>query len=395
MKTLSLVLGVVLLAACVGDEVSVSTTIGQPVTTTSTVAPSTAQVTPTTAAPPTTVATPITVPPPGFPQQPEATPWPTQDWATADLPQGIDAEVIDTATEAAFNDGGTDRLRGVVVVHGGEMVYERYSPNPVDGPDEVMPAFSIAKSITSAIIGTLVRDGRLSLDEPAPVPEWHQDPSDPRGEITLEQMLHMSTGMDWEDGLDPGTTMSEMVSTDDMAAYAAAQQPTWAPGERFEYNTGTTTLLARMIGDTLELDPGGVRQYLETELFDKLGMDPVRTEFDAAGTWLGGFSADTTAPDYAKFGLLYLRGGVWEGEQILPVDWVEFSRTPSPANPEYGAHWWLDLERPGVMYAVGVRGQTITVDPAHDLVIVQLATVGGPMILDHTEAILRAFEVAG
>jgi CubicO group peptidase (beta-lactamase class C family) len=120
-------------------------------------------------------------------------------------------------------------------------------------------------------------------------------------------------------------------------------------------------------------------------------MDPVRTEFDEAGTWLGGFSADTTARDYAKLGLLYLRGGLWDGEQVLPADWVEYSRTPSPANPEYGAHWWLDLERPGVSYAVGARGQVVTVDPARDLVIVQLATVGGPLILDHTEAILAAF----
>jgi CubicO group peptidase (beta-lactamase class C family) len=304
----------------------------------------------------------------------------------------VDGSTIDAATEIAFNDGGTDRLRAVIIVHGGVIVYERYSPSPVDGPDEIMPAFSIAKSVTSAIIGTLVRDGLLEVDEPAPVPEWHEDPGDPRGEITLEHMLHMSTGMPWEDGLEPGTTMSEMVATDDMAAYAAAQQPTWSPGEHFEYNTGTTILLARMVGDVIEADdPSAVRAYLEAELFDRLGMDPVRTEFDEAGTWLGGFSADTTARDYAKLGLLYLRGGLWDGEQVLPADWVEYSRTPSPANPEYGAHWWLDLERPGVSYAVGARGQVVTVDPARDLVIVQLATVGGPLILDHTEAILAAF----
>jgi CubicO group peptidase (beta-lactamase class C family) len=329
---------------------------------------------------------------PAFPHQPEGVPWPTQEWATADLPDGVDGSTIDAATEIAFNDGGTDRLRAVIIVHGGMIVYERYSASPADGPDEIMPAFSIAKSVTSAIIGTLVRDGLLEVDEPAPVPEWHEDPGDPRGEITLEHMLHMSTGMPWEDGLEPGTTMSEMVATDDMAAYAAAQQSTWSPGEQFEYNTGTTTLLARMVGDVIEADdPSAVRAYLETELFDRLGMDPVRTEFDEAGTWLGGFSADTTARDYANLGLLYLRGGLWDGEQVLPADWVEYSRTPSPANPEYGAHWWLDPERPGVSYAVGARGQAITVDPAHDLVIVQLATVGGPLILDHTEAILAAF----
>jgi CubicO group peptidase (beta-lactamase class C family) len=111
----------------------------------------------------------------------------------------------------------------VVIVHGGAIVYERYSPNPNDGPNEVMPSFSIAKSITSAMIGILVRDGRLDIDEPAPVPAWHEDPDDPRAAITVEQMLHMSTGMEWEEDFSKeGTTMSEMVASDDMAAYAAA-----------------------------------------------------------------------------------------------------------------------------------------------------------------------------
>lgn len=369
-----------------------STTLGPATTTVDpsrTVDPST---TTTAAVISTTTAEPTTsTPTPEFPDQPQGVPWPTDEWAEAELPESVDGSVIDEATDVAFNDGGTDRLRAVVIVHGGAIVYERYSPNDIDGPEEVMPAFSIAKSITSAVIGTLVRDGRLAVDDPAPVPEWHEHQADLRASITLEHMLHMSTGMDWQDGLDPGTTMSEMVATDDMAAYAAAQQPTWRPGERFEYNTGTTTLLARMVGDTIDADPAGVRSYLETELFDRIGMDPVRTEFDPAGTWLGGFSADTTARDYAKFGLLFLRGGNWDGEQVLSEDWIEYSRTPSPANPEYGAHWWLDPDRPGVMYAVGVRGQTITIDPANDLLIVQLATVGGPLILDHTEAIFDAF----
>jgi CubicO group peptidase (beta-lactamase class C family) len=163
------------------------------------------------------------------------------------------------------------------------------------------------------------------------------------------------------------------------------------PGETFDYNTGTTILLARILGDEIGGDAADTRAFLEEELFNKIGMDPVHTSFDAAGTWVGGFSADSTARDFAKFGLLYLRGGHWDGEQILPEEWVEFTRAPSPANPEYGAQWWLDLERPGVSYAIGLDGQVITVDPAHDLVIVQLSTVGGPLVLDHTEAILDAF----
>jgi CubicO group peptidase (beta-lactamase class C family) len=282
-------------------------------------------------------------------------------------------------------------VRAVVIVHGGAIVYERYSPHPDDGPGVVMPSYSIAKSVTSAAIGILVNEGRLEVDEPAPVPEWHTDPDDPRAEITLADMLHMATGMPWSDDFTKeGTNMHVMVRSDDAGAYAAAQVPTGPPGTRFTYNSGTSVLLARMVGDAVGEGPTDTRAFLDEELFDPIGIDPV-TEFDPAGTWLGAFSADATARDFARFGLLYLRGGAWDGERILDEDWVELSRTPSPANPEYGAQWWLDAERPGVFYAIGIRGQVITVDPAHDLVIVQLSTAGGSVPLEQTEAILDAF----
>jgi CubicO group peptidase (beta-lactamase class C family) len=186
-----------------------------------------------------------------------------------------------------------------------------------------------------------------------------------------------------------------MVRSDDAAAYAAALHPTAAPGERFDYSSGTTTLLARIIGEEVGDSPADTRGFLEDELFDKLGMAPVETEFDRAGTWQGAYSADTTARSYAKFGLLYLRGGEWDGEQVLPEDWVDFTRTPSPADREYGAQFWLDPARPEVSYAVGILGNVITIDPAHDLVIVQLSTVAGDLPLDHTEAILGAFAALG
>jgi len=279
-----------------------------------------------------------------------------------------------------------------VVVHDGAIVYERYSPNPADGAAVIMPSYSVAKSVTSAAIGVLARDGKLDIEERAPVPEWH-GPDDPRAEITVEQMLHMATGMPWEDDFTrAGTDMYELVRRDDAAAYAAAQEPTWRPGERFEYNTGTSVLLARIVGEAVGGTPQRTRAFLDEELFDVIGMAPVETKFDRTGTWLGGFSADSTARGYAKLGLLYLRGGTWDGHEVLPEAWVERTRTPSPSNPEYGLHWWLDAERPGVLYAIGIRGQIITVDPAHDLVIVQLSTVGGDRPLAQTEAILAAFE---
>ena len=343
----------------------------------------------------TTTTTAAVEPPGDFPPQPDGVPWPTDEWATAAWPAGVDKAVVDAATDTAFADGAEERVRATVIVHGGAIVYERYSPHPSDGPGEVMPSYSMAKAVTSAMIGILVRDGRLDIDEPAAVPEWHEDPDDRRAALTVRHMLHMATGMPWDDGfMNEGSEMYEMVREDDAAAYAAAIPATADAGERFDYSSGTTTLLARILGEEVGDGPDGVRAFLDTELFDKLGMDPVTTKFDAAGTWQGAYSADTTAQDYAKLGLLYLRGGEWDGEQVLPQDWVEFTRTPSPAEPEYGAQFWLDPLRPEVSYAVGIRGNVITVDPAHDLVIVQLATVGGQLPLDQTEAILGAFEAA-
>jgi CubicO group peptidase (beta-lactamase class C family) len=331
---------------------------------------------------------------PPFPAQAEGVPWPTAEWVVAEWPAQVDKTIVDEATDVAFADGSPDRVRAVVIVHEGAIVYERYSPSVTDGPDVVMPSYSMAKSVAAALVGILVRDGRIELDQPAPVPEWHADPGDPRSAITVEQMLHMSTGMEWSDGLDAGTNMSALVASPDAAGYAAAQELTWEPGERFEYNSGTSTLLARIVGDVAGEDASDMRAFMEQELFDVIGIDPVETQFDDAGTWMGAYSADTTARDYAKFGLLHLRGGQWDGAQVLPEEWVEFVRTPSPTSPEYGGHWWLDTTRPGMFHAIGIRGNVITVDPANDLVIVQLGTVPGPLPLEHFEAIMGAFEAA-
>jgi CubicO group peptidase (beta-lactamase class C family) len=132
------------------------------------------------------------------------------------------------------------------------------------------------------------------------------------------------------------------------------------------------------------------REFMRTELLDKIGINRMDLMFDPSGTWFGAISADTTIRNFAKFGLLYLRDGVWDGERILPEGWVEYSRTPSKSNPEYGAGWWLDLERPRVFYAIGIHGQVIAVDPEHDLIFVTLAT-DSSVSLPVGEAILDAF----
>jgi CubicO group peptidase (beta-lactamase class C family) len=289
------------------------------------------------------------------------------------MPADVDVAGIAAAVEAAFNDGSDERVRAILVVHGGALVYERYSPNSADGPDMIGPSASLAKSVLSAFIGILARDQRLDVHAPASVPEWHSDADDPRASITVEHMLHMATGIPWiEDPADPASNLAQMYGVPDWAAYAASLDLVDPPGSVFDYSSGTATILARVFGEVVGSGPEETRAFMDRELFDKIGMVPVETQFDTAGTWLASVSANATARGFAKLGLLYARGGAWDGEQILSADWVNATRTPSPANAEYGAYWWLDPARPGVLLADGAFGQVIAVDPEHDLVIVQL-----------------------
>ena len=156
------------------------------------------------------------------------------------------------------------------------------------------------------------------------------------------------------------------------------------------YFTGNTVVIDRVVADLVG-SGHAFREFMCLELLDRIGINRLDMDFDNAGTWLGAWSADTTARNFAKLGLLYLRDGVWDGERILPEGWVNYCRTPSAANPEYGAGWWLDSLRPGVFYAIGVRGQVIAVDPAHDLTFVTLAT-DSQASLPVGEAILDAFD---
>jgi CubicO group peptidase (beta-lactamase class C family) len=268
--------------------------------------------------------------------------------------------VVDKAVDEAFAGGAENRVRSVAIIHHGRLVYERYSPNAADGPTVNMPSFSVAKSITCAMVGVLVRQGRISVTAPARAPEW-TGTGDPRAAITLDDLLRMSSGLEWNEDTDIGAATSSR----DAAKAVAEHRLVHSPGTTFNYSTGSTFIVDRAMAMALG---GGARftELIRSELFTKLGMT-VTLSYDAMGTWLGGYAAYATTVDYAKFGLLYLRDGTWAGQRILPPGWVDYSRTPSRTNPRYGSGWWLDPNRPGDFFAIGYRGQVIGVDPAHDL----------------------------
>jgi CubicO group peptidase (beta-lactamase class C family) len=334
-----------------------------------TVAPTTAA--PTTVAPTTIAAS--TVAPTTTLSSPTGDLFPGAEWDTAPFPADVDRAAVDAAVDVAFGAPDADgRVQSIVVVEGGRIVYERY--HPLDTAETIMDSYSVAKSFTSALVGLVVGDGLLDVTAPAPVALW-SDPADPRHAITTEQLLHMASGLDWtEEYSSADSPVLAMLSAPDASASVASRPLEADPGTRFEYSTGTTAILAGIATDLLG-GPDAADAYFRERLLDPIGITSIEFMRDSEGRWLGGLGANQTTRDFARFGLLYLNDGIWDGQRLLPEGWVEYSHTPSATNPQYGAQWWM--LHPDSFEARGLFGQIILVSPAHDLVIAINATAGG------------------
>jgi len=311
-----------------------------------------------------------------YPPQPEDVPWPTDDWPTGDLPAEVRAEV-DAVVRADYAAGDEfDRVEAVLVVHGGRLVYESY--NDWD-PQARHNSWSMAKSITAAMVGILEHQGRMDVFEPARAEEW-REPGDPRGAITVDQLLRMSSGLEWSESYtDPEGDVLTIVGADaeDRAGYTAAKPLADEPDSVWEYSTGTSDVVAREVAYEVGFGPE-YEAWIQEELLDPLGIPGADHQFDAAGVTNGGSWINMRPVDFARFGLLFLRGGEWDGERIVDEEWVDYSRQPTPtaAEREYGAHWWLeeDPDLPEAFHASGFNGQSITVMPTQDVVLVILST---------------------
>jgi CubicO group peptidase (beta-lactamase class C family) len=268
----------------------------------------------------------------------------------------------------------------VVVIQGGRLIAERYAEGL--GPNDTRPSWSMAKSITQALVGIAVGDGVLDIHAPADVPAWRREPGDPRSAITLDQLLRMSSGLAWIEDYSPANP-SDVIAmlfgagAPDMAAFAAAKPLAHPPGEHFYYSSGTTNIVSRCLSRALGLEGAAMEAFMRRRLFDPLGMGSVIPKFDSAGTFIGSSFCFATARDFARFGLLYMRAGVWDGRRLLPEGWVDYARTPTHQQPggeasgSYGAHWWLDMVGPGSFSADGYEGQHVVLCPDRDLIIVR------------------------
>jgi CubicO group peptidase (beta-lactamase class C family) len=306
---------------------------------------------------------------------------------------GVPPELLARAVDDLFSKPGLGETRALVLLHDGKIVAERYA----DGFTADMPliGWSMSKSVTAVLIGMLVADGRLALDDPAPVPQW-QRAGDPRGEITLRHLLQMRSGLRHKEKADPLYSSAEvrMMFLDgrsDMAAWAEAQPLEHEPGTTFTYSTPTSVILADIASDAIA--PGAapdarqqaVAAFLEERLAGPLGMPSMRGEYDAAGTLIGGSAIWATARDWGRFGEFLRLGGSVDGAQIVPRGWITFMTGENPAVADYGAQIWHNRPSGGerdVLFAergpadafaaIGHLGQYVIVSPQQRLTLVRL-----------------------
>ncbi|MEM7308560.1 MAG: serine hydrolase [Planctomycetota bacterium] len=345
---------------------------------------------------------------------PVGEPWPEgSSPELSPLPAGVSAAALDAALDAAFVDPETGLERGthaVLVACGGRLVAERYA-EPY-GPRTPLLGWSMTKSVTATLIGRLIHEGRLALDAPAPIPEWSAA-DDPRAAIRLDDLLRMRSGLEFQQNHEDAScdSLNMLFVSGDCGAYAAGKELAHAPGTHWSYSDGTSNVLARLVrahgGGTLDEQ----LTFPQRLLFAPLGLDTAWIAVDGSGTFVGSSLMYASARDWARFGLLYLRDGVWNGERLLPEGWVDYvsSRTDGSRNGRYGAHFWrydadanaaadgrlFPAELEGVFYAAGYQRQYVFLDRARDLVLVRLGVRPEPPGFDPKEfaaAVLRCFD---
>jgi CubicO group peptidase (beta-lactamase class C family) len=306
---------------------------------------------------------------------------------------GTDREKLARAVDEVFTREGIGETRAVIVMHAGEVAAERYGEGY--GPSTRFVGWSMSKTVMGVLIGMMVADGRLRLDDSPPIPNW-QRAGDPRGEITLRQLLQMRSGLRHEEKAEPVYASPEvrmmfLDGRDDMAGWAEAQPLESEPGRAFDYSTPSAMILADIAARVLAPDgraaerQAAVGEYLRARLAVPLGVDSLVAEYDRAGTMMGGSMVWATAPDWARFGEFLRHKGSVAGAQIVPRGWIEFMTAASPRASDYGAMVWLNRQSGGtrevlfpdrgpasLFAAVGHLGQYVLVSPSQKLVVVRL-----------------------
>lgn len=321
--------------------------------------------------------------------------WPLGD-LVADTTLGtVNYNDLAAAVDEAFTEPGEEknrRTRAIVVVYNGQIVAEKYAAGFTQDTRQL--GWSMAKSVTNALIGILVRDGKLSVNDTPPFEDWKNDN---RNTITIDNLMQASSGLNWEENYaKPSDATNMLFKTRDAGLFASKALLKDEPGKVFYYSSGTSNMLAWIVRHTV--GDSAYHSFPATRLFQKTGMNSMILEPDAGGTFVGSSYAFATARDWARFGLLFLNDGIFNGERILPEGWTEYTSTPAVGAPkgEYGAQFWLNAgakdnvqnryypDAPTDLYwADGYEGQNVFIIPSKNLVIVKLSQSSGNYLDDN------------
>ncbi len=278
-------------------------------------------------------------------------------------------KLIAAINNAFVNPAGKEKLTAaVVVVYKGQIVGEKYWIKKGITQDTRLWGWSMNKSIMNALVGIMVRQGKLGINALAPVREWL---SDNRRSITMNNLMHMSSGLKWDEDYGTAGNTTNMLFREPDCYKSAIRAPLrYKPGTKWSYSSGTANIISGIIRNTIHND----KEYYAfpyRELFLKTGMASMILETDAAGNFVGSSFGYATARDWARFGLLYYNNGVSQGDTILPKGWVNYTRTPAPASKgKFGALFWLNNthllpDAPEDTYSCqGHRGQMIFIIPS-------------------------------
>ena len=313
---------------------------------------------------------------------PESLPWPLG--ASVYLPdsvEGVDLVKLNHAINDHFDPSlGMDsvKTRAVVVAHKGRIIAEKYA-NGIDAETELL-GWSMTKSITSAIVGIMVKNRKMSLDDKDLFKDW----TDTRKDISLKDMVQMQDGLDFEEEYSRLSDATKMLyKSENSAALALSKPLAHQPGTRWYYSGGTTNLLQALLRDKLGED---YHAFPYDSLFSRIGMTSAVLESDESGLYIGSSYCYATTRDWARFGLLFLRNGNWFGDQVVDTSWVDFVRKPaSNSGGVYGGQFWLNVDHsnfrdaPADLYMCnGFNGQHVFIIPSMDLVIVRMGLASYP-----------------
>ena len=292
----------------------------------------------------------------------------------------VDYTKLNSVVANAFDTNGEDdkRTRSVLVIYKDKIIAEKYAQG--FNKNSILLGWSMTKSITGTLFGILQKQRKFNIYKPAPIPEWKNDN---RKNITTNDLLHMNSGLEWEEAYDKICDATEMLFHDqDMSRSQLLKPAVFKPNTHWNYSSGTTNLLSGILRKQFKTH----QEYLDfwySALIDKIGMHSMIVETDMAGNYVGSSYAWATTRDWSKLGLLYLHKGNWNGEQLFDTSWAKYVSTPTNTSEgRYGAQFWLNAggfypDAPRDMYSCnGFQGQKVYIIPSHDLVIVRLGLTG-------------------